>query len=218
MRKVFMALLAVGVMGVACVAGGCAAISALTYKVTGDPKSPAEYKPKNVLTLVLVENYQNPDQYRGTASQLERDIATELTENKVTQIVPVAKLEDLRSEDAVAYRKMDVRAIGKAVGARQVIYVNLVKFSAQTPIGSTEQSGRAEARVRVMDVGTGRTLWPLDNLEGREIHYETKHEEAVDFSSAEAVHDQISQSLADRIARLFYAAAEAENEVGPKSR
>ena len=108
------------------------------------------------------------------------------------------------------------RMAGRAVGARQVIYVNLVKFSTAAPIGSSELAGGAEALVRVIDVNTGHTLWPQDNSAGREIKYETKHEEAVDFTRQSEVQDQISALLADHIARLFYAAPEPEHEVGPK--
>jgi len=196
---------------------GCAAISAVTYKVAGDPKVPAEYKPANQPTLVLVENFQNPDQYRESASELERDIVGELKNNHVTQVIRVEKLEDLRSADAAAYRKMRIDQVGRALGAKQVIYVNLTKFSAHPPLGSPEMSGEAEALVRVIDVESGRTLWPQDTSAGRDIKYETKHEEAVDFSNTSAVQDQMSAALADKIARLFYAAAEPENDVAPKN-
>jgi len=207
-------LTALAVVGVV---SGCAAISAVTYKVAGDPKTPAEYKPAKVPTLVLVENYQNPAQYRSSASEMERDIAIELRNNKVTQVIDVEKLEDLRSGDGAAYRKMRIDEVGKAVGAKQVIYVNLMKFSAATPIGSGEMSGIAEGLVRVIDVETGRTLWPTDSSAGRDVKYETKHEEAVDFSNHSAVQDQMSAALGDKIARLFYAAADPENDVAPKN-
>jgi hypothetical protein len=196
---------------------GCGGLSAVAYKVVGDPKTPAEYKPAaDKATLVLVENFKNPDQYRVESTLLERDIAAKLRENKAAKVVPGEKLEDLRSADGAGYRKMKVNEVGKAVGAKQVIYVNLSKFSTESAIGSTEMAGKAEALVRVIDVESGRVLWPSDNSAGREVKYETKHEEAVDFSDHGAVQEQISQSLGERIARLFYAAAEAENGVGPK--
>jgi hypothetical protein len=213
MPKMLRALAAMVLAGVLC---GCGGLSALTYKVAGDPKNPAEYKPGSKPILVLVENFQNPDQYRQVSTLLERDIAGQLRENKAAQVVATEKLEDLRSGDAAGYRKMKIDDVGRAVGARQVIYVNLVKFSTDAPIGSTEMAGKAEALVRVIDVGTGRALWPPDSAAGREVKYETKHEEAVDFSNRGAVQEQMSQSLADRIARLFYSAPEAENGVGPK--
>src|SRR4051812_34333369 len=162
-------LKALAVMGLVSVVSGCAAISAVTYKVAGDPKTPAEFKPANVPTLVLGENFQNPDQYRQASTQIERDIAGDLLANKVTQGVAVEKIEDLRSADGPAYRKMRIDEVGKAVGAKQVIYVNLVKFNALTPIGSGEMSGLAEGMVRVIDVETGRTLWPSDTSAGRDI-------------------------------------------------
>jgi hypothetical protein len=211
------ALKAMAVVVLGGVVSGCAAISAVTYKVTGDPKVPAEYKPVNQPTLVLVENYQNPDQYRSAATELERDIGLELKNNKVTQVIDEEKLENLRSGDEAAYRKMRVAEVGKAVGAKQVIYVNLVKFNALTPIGSGEMSGLCEGLVKVIDVETGRTLWPTDTSAGRDVKYETKHEEAVDFSSQSAVQEQMASAMGDKIARLFYASNEPENDVAPKN-
>ena len=209
-------LKAVAVVVLVGVVSGCAAISAVTYKVAGDPKTPAEYKPANKPTLVLVENYQNPDQYRVAATELERDIGLELKNNKVTEVIDEEKLEDLRSGDGAGYRKMRVAEVGKAVGAKQVIYVNLVKFNSLTPIGSGEMSGLCEGLVKVIDVETGRTLWPTDTSAGHAVKYETKHEEAVDFSSQSAVQGQMASAMADKIARLFYASAEHENDVAPK--
>ena len=214
MLSVMKALVLAGLVGTV---SGCAAIGAVAYKVAGDVRIPAEYKPADKPTLVLVENYQNPDQYRTAATQMERDIGEELKKNKVTQVIPVEKLEILRSGDVAAYRKMRIDEVGKAVGAKQVIYVNLVKFNAATPIGSGDMSGLCEGLVRVIDVETGRTLWPTDTSAGRAVKYETKHEEAVDFTSHSAVQDQMSSAMADRIARLFYAAMQWENDVAPKN-
>lgn len=214
MRGFIKALLTTALIGLI---SGCNIVSAVAYKVSGAPKEPAEYKPENRLTLVLVEHYENPDQYHGSAVQLERQISNELAENKAVPLVPGEKLEVLRSNDVAAYRKLSIDQVGKALGAKQVIYVNLVKFTADTPIGGSELAGLAEARVRIIDVDTGRKLWPADSSEGREIKYETKHEEAVNFESRPEVQDQLSQSLAGKIARLFYAAPEAEADVAPKS-
>ena len=217
MHKEFLSAVVSVAAVVACVSG-CSIISAVTYKAVGDPKVPAEYKPAaNKPTLVLVENYHNPDQYRDAAKELERDISAALVENKVTKVIPVEKIETLRSADAAAYRKMRIDEVGKAVGAEQVIYVNLVKFSATAPIGSNDLGGLAEALVRVIDVESGHPLWPSDSSLGRDVKYETKHEEAVDFSDHSAVQDQMSAALADKIARLFYAAAEPENSTAPKN-
>lgn len=197
-------------------AGGCNAVGAIAYKAVGDPKNPAEFKPAQKPTLILVENFQNPDLYHAPSLQVARDVEQELSENKVAPVVSREKLDDLRTNDAAAYHKMNIPAVGRAAGAKQVIYVNLVKFSAEPPLGGSEMSGLAEARVKVIDAESGRTLWPPDSSEGREVRYETRHEEAVDFSSRPAVQEQISHGIATKIARLFYAAAEPENEVSPK--
>src|SRR5258708_30976032 len=90
---------------------GCVAASALLYKTTGVPKIPAQYTLHKVPTLVLVENFENPDLYAVQSERVARDVTYELSENKVCPTVPPQKLADLISTNAPAFRKIDIPTI-----------------------------------------------------------------------------------------------------------
>src|SRR5579863_2802357 len=148
-------------------ATGCNVMGIGGYLAGAGMKSPPEYKLLNRPTLVLVENFENPDLYAAPSERISRGISDSLTENKIASFIDLTKINDLKTSDASDYHKMDIPAIGRAVGAKQIIYVNLVKFTADAPIGGDRLRGQAEAQVRVIDSESGRTLWPLDSSGGR---------------------------------------------------
>jgi len=183
---------------------GCNIMGLGGYVASGSMKSPPEYKLENRRTLVLVENFENPDLYAVQGERIGRTIGGELTDNKVASFVEPAKVDDLKTSNAADFRKMDIPAVGRAVGAKQVIYVNLVKFSTDSPIGDQRFVGRAEARVKVIDAETGHTLWPLDSSSGRVVQLQTKYDPDVDDTKAAVMQDQVCQNLAVKIANLFH--------------
>jgi hypothetical protein len=195
---------------------GCNMIGAMTNKMAGEQKTPAAYKLAKTSTLVFVESYQNPDLFNVQSQQLSANVIAILTDNKVAPVVPTAKLDELRAKDPAAFARMDIPSIARAVEAKQVIYVNLVQFKTDFPIGGTQFSGQCEARVKLFDTETGRVLWPPDSSEGRQIQYESKPEEDVDPRNLNAVQDQMCHHMAARISELFYDAVPDEPDTsGP---
>ena len=183
---------------------GCNVIGAIGNKMAGEQKAPALYKLPKTDTLVFVESFQNPDLYAVQAQQLMQGINEKLTENKAATVVSPSKVDDLRTKDRTAFSRMDIPSIARAVGAKQVIYVNIVKFHTEIPIAGTQYSGEGDVRVKVFDAETGRMLWPPDTSAGREIRYENKPEEDVDPRNPGAVQDQIIRHLSARVGEIFY--------------
>lgn len=185
-------------------AAGCGAVGALAYVASPPPKDPAEYKLDKTPTVVFAENYDNPAQFEVYAERLERQITGQLTDNKAGKLVEAAKLDELKTGQRQEFRKLDIPGVGRALGADRVIYINLTQFSVNLPIGGQSLAGRAEARVKVVEVSTGKTLWPLDSSTGREIKVETTYQPDSDGNTPTGIEDQLSQKLGDQIARLFY--------------
>lgn len=191
---------------------GCNVAGVIGYAAGGVMKIPPEYKLENRPTLVLVENYENPDLYALPADRLERGVADDLTDGKVAKFVASQKVTDLKSTDPSDYHKMDIPELGRAVGAKQVVYVNLVQFSVDAPAGGERFVGKAEVHVKVVDSENGRTLWPPDSSGGRVIKYETKPTEDVDATKFGLVEDQLCQSVTQKIARLFLETTQEEQD------
>lgn len=183
---------------------GCAAVGAIAYVATPPPHDPAEYKLDKTPTVVLAENFQNPSEFEVYAERLERLITDQLTESKAGKLIEAEKVDELKNGDKQSFQKMNIPGVGRALGAGRVIYIDLVQFSINLPIGGQTLAGRAEAHVKVVEVATGKTLWPLDSSTGRMIKAETKYEQDANGNTPAGIEDQLSQKLSDQIARLFY--------------
>src|SRR4051794_38460402 len=157
----FACLLAMGAFS-----AGCEAVSAVSYKVRGPDFVDAQYKLDSVPTVVMVENYQDPVSVIGDSEQLARYIEADLKEaGKKKPLVPLissTKIYDLRSNEPVLYQKLKITEIGKSVGAKQVIYVELVSSNVQQMIGGDTLRGVAAARVKIVDCSNGTTKWPQE--------------------------------------------------------
>jgi hypothetical protein len=183
------------------VMAGCIAAGAIAYKLTPPPAMPAEYKPTKQTTLVLVENYQNPDLFEVESERLERDIGYAFTEQKLFPVVPLQKLLELKASSSEAFSKMDIPSVARSLGAKQVVYVELQQFSVDLPLASETMRGSARAVVKVVDAETGRTLWPRDSSVGHELKYQTT---VTSEGSRAAVQEKLYQHLSDQVAKLFY--------------
>src|SRR2546426_898908 len=77
--------------------------------------------------------------------------------------VPLKSPDDLyqlRAADPIKFRKMTIPSVGKAVGAKQVLYVNLTQSRVDLTPGTEMLKGRIGVLVRVVDVTSGVTRWP----------------------------------------------------------
>lgn len=194
-------LLCAGIL--ACSVSGCVALGAIASKVAPAPTVDAEYKPAKKPTLVFVESYENPDLYEVESDRIARDISFEFTEHKTFPVIPPQKLIELKAAKGSDFSKMDLASIARAVGADQVIYVNLLKFTADPPTGSETVQGESEATVKLIDARTGKPLFPRDSSVGRDISYKTPAL-SDEGTTRDAVQQQLYKHLSDDVSHLFY--------------
>jgi hypothetical protein len=184
-------------------ASGCNAAGALWYKVAGAPPVPAKYEPIKQPTLVLVENYRNPALTEFDADRVARAVNDDLKKNDVAPLIDHDQLLALRDADPDKFRSMTIPSVGRAVGAKQVIYVDLIESEVQGDASRGVVRGKTAARVRVVDVETGQTLWPVDAQAGAQVGSKVPYAELTE-SSANEVHDVMLTSLSEQIGRLFH--------------
>jgi hypothetical protein len=200
-----------GILRIACICsmllavGGCNVAGALWYKVAGPPKVPAKYKPdKKAPLLVLAENLRTPSASSADADMLARYVGEELAANKVAPIVDLDKLRALRDERGNGFAKLSVTAIGRNVGAQQVLYIQVTRNLIKPFAGDNSYTGDATAVVKLIDARTGDTLWPRDVGDGHEVS--TTSSVGLDRASSETdVRQHMYRDLAYEIGRLFYA-------------
>lgn len=182
---------------------GCNVVGALAYKTVGPPEVPAKYTLAQEPTLILVENYANPSANPLECEQLGRYVAEQIKTFNLAPLIEADALSRLRDKDPAAYAHMSTPAIGRAVGARQVIYVDLLKSEIESHGGGILKA-EAAVRVRVIDVEAGQVCWPLELSEGYPLDFATPLLRSTE-SQAPAARDQMLRGMAHAIGKLFRA-------------
>ena len=189
---------------------GCDVLGVAAYKLHGPVNVPAKYVPEKKPMLVLVENYQHQSSVNPHAELLAQMLVKELELHKIAPLVPLEKLQTLRDEKPDQFRTMSTSAIGRELGASQVLYVQLQR-SDVTPLagaagGRDSLAGQTAATVKVVDVATGDTLWPggAGSEAGHPVAASTQLGNQSGSGTAQDVRQRLYAQLSDEIARLFY--------------
>jgi hypothetical protein len=190
------ALLAVAL----CAAGGCNTID----NWMGPEPTKAMYKPKKDLMVIMVENPQHEGRLDTVSDELATDLTQLVKQNKVAPVVPYAKLMEFRTRHSEEYPTMAIPTVGRAVDAKQVLYVNLKEAHVDVSPGTDYYSIKLDVRIKLVDVTTGETVWPQGTHDG----YPIKAEEPVVVRTQEASGPAVVQSaalenLAEDIANCF---------------
>jgi hypothetical protein len=171
-------------------------------KLLSQKRVPATYQPAREPMLVMVENFGNPSISRFDADQLVRQVHYDLARHRVAPLVEPAELQRLRDQRTDDFRMLSTAAIGRDVGARQVLYIDLVEANLAQAIGSDLARGQMSVLVRIIDVETGESRWP-DTAEGYPIHLETPPLRLASSHDEMAVRQRMSELMSGRIVRLF---------------
>lgn len=182
--------------------GGCNVAGAVQYAAMGPPATPAMYKLNKVPTLVLVENYEAPSAAALDSDRLAMLLSRELQTHRVAPVVDPAALAALREQKPRDFGSMRISEIGQAVGAEQVIYINLIRSDVEQTAGLLKAT--LSARVKVIDAKTGRLLWPQDSAEGYPVGHETPMIRPEETVTAETVRAKMIDTIALKIGRMFY--------------
>jgi hypothetical protein len=117
-------------------------------------------------------------------------------------VIAPEKLQELRDARPAEYGKMSITAIGRHVGAAQIVYVQLLSSDVTPIVGGEGFIGEASANVKVVHVETGHTLWPTDQTDGYAIAVSSKSPQSRAPTAADVRRD-LNAKLTDEISRLF---------------
>jgi hypothetical protein len=187
-------------LGLTC---GCQIVGAVAGKALGPTKVKPEYAFPQEPMLVLAEAYGRANELQPAADELANELADELRQHKVAPLVPGDRLLALRSERPDEFNQMKIPDVGRALGAAQVLYVDLKQCEVDGVPGADVIYGRIEAKVRIVDVATGQTKWP-NTGDGHVLRSDTEYVRKEAHQTPLAVRNQMLQDLAAAIARLFY--------------
>ena len=187
-----------------CVSTGCNTFGVVANDIAGTPEVAAKWQPASQPTLVLVENYNLTPDGDVECDRVGHYVMQDLSQNNVVPLVDYAKVTALRDDDPASYAKMSVAAIGRQVGATQIIYVNIREMSSDTVLGTNTVKWTAAANVTVVDAKTGRSLWPTDLAGGHPIAAETQYDEIDPHHDELLARDELDRNLAGQIGDLFH--------------
>lgn len=189
---------------IAAALGGCQAIGVVADKMV-PPTVEAQYElGKTTQVLIIAENFRVPTQSVSDSDRVAQLVGEELTIEKATLIVSPEKLALVRDMKPEAYAKMSVVELGKAVGAQQVLYIDLGGIGVGAQPGSDVMKGVGSATVKVIDVNTGTIAFPKDVADGLPVSFETALHRATKRATPDAIRSEAVIGLSAKIARLFH--------------
>ncbi len=187
---------------------GCNIIAPLVIILAPDPQVEAAYKLQDRPTVVFV------DDRNGLVSPttLRRLVADRISQDLMLKKV-ITRTISPRDAEAVARQRdshnamLPIDAIGRAVGAEQVIYVEIIEFSDR--IDRYTPRPRGVCRVRVLDVTNRVRLFPApDAAESSQTVEIFMDEIQAELYNSRATRSKIGESLANQLgdmtAKLFY--------------
>lgn len=184
--------------------GGCVLVAAPVAKLIPE-KVPAKYAPAKEPLVVLAENYENPSVANFESEQLASRVADQLKRKlEGGSVISCDEVAKLRNAKGQAVRQMTISAIGQAVGAKQVIYIDIRKCQLEEMPGVGMLKGEMTVQVKVVDSQTGLSRWPSGASEGVPLSVDTPYFERATGVDEMHVRQEMCRNLGVRIARLFY--------------
>jgi hypothetical protein len=198
----------------------CGVPGVIAYKVLGpDDVKPLYTPPPTEPILIFAENYDNPSIGSYESEEIARVVAQAFKEHKVAPVVDPDALHNLLTAQAHAPAtnptSRSISAIGRKLGATHVLYIDVQECRTESLGGTKLLRGLMSVRVRLVDVATGKTLYPLDTGDGTPLSAKTPYTEIKQGVTEQSIRQQLCQTLGEQIARLFY--PYKPDEVEPQS-
>ena len=188
---------------------GCNIVAPIVVATAPEPTVPAQYELEDRPTLVFVDDRDGVLVPAGLADV----IADRASEQLMLQEIITSAIRP-RDATAVARTKdrannlMPIDSIGEAVGAEQVIYVEIASLSEAA--ADEQLAPVATARVKVLDIVSKKRVFPAEGVAAFDYHTVNAKIGQVDeemyrtASTRRKVRETMALQLGDEIARLFY--------------
>lgn len=190
--------------------GSCNIVGPAAYIIGGQPKVEAQYALSDRPTVVFVDDPENILPDRSLRRLIGDKVSQELMVRELitTTISPADALAVARRDRFG--QKMPIDAIGRAVGAEQVVFIDMVSFSL-TPDNVTPRPVGA-CQVKVIDVTNRERLFPTADggfrgASGYPVQVAMRQislERYRTTSSRRSIREQLANEIADQITKVFY--------------
>ena len=184
---------------------GCIQFAALWTNLTGGDVISPEFTMTKKPLLILFDDRNETVTHPRAIRRAHKEISDRFIQYVVNKIViPFNDWQRLQQAER-KYDKMSIREIGERLGADQVLYVRVSRFTVKAEAGAPLFKGEFMARVKVLS--TDRTeevrLWPRDPA-GRRIAVTTPPTSMGGEKSSGDFADELGTKMGKAIAELFY--------------
>jgi hypothetical protein len=184
---------------------GCIQFASAWANITGGDVIEPEYKLGQGPLLILIEDPRGDVSDPRAMRELHATISDIFVEFKVNhRVVPWEQRERLERAEK-EYSKLSIREIGEKLGAEQVLYVRVEKFSLQSEPGAPIFKGEFITRVKVLDTKQEKDVrqWPREPS-GRRISVTTPAISSEGDKSASDVAKELAIKMGQAITEMFY--------------
>ncbi len=185
----------------------CNIASTVAYVTAPNPVTEAEYELKDTSTVIFIDdrrNWVSPVRLR----RIIGDTASEglLKEEIVTDVISPRDATAAARQLDRGPRPIGIDRVGEMVGAKQIIYVEMVGFSLSQDGLSPEPY--AACRVRVIDLDEQKRLYPpVDESNSRLVEVSlpgTKSQGMTDSRQRQKLGELLAMETGKQVAMLFY--------------
>ena len=196
----------IALAGAIALSAGCAAMAWTAAQFQPAPKVDAVYDlPHGKTVLVFVDDPTQAINYEPIKPELTSRINADLEQAKLVKAtIPYARLTELSIAEP-NFNRLAISQIGKKLGADQVLYVKIERFSLKDPGMENLWHGQFEVSVRVVDVADEKLAWPTDRPTGYPVEaIETPLIPESSSSFGLELARRMADRMADRVTKLFY--------------
>ncbi len=183
---------------------GCQIPGFLAATMLPVPKIPAMYTAPDQPTVVVIDDPNRLLPSSAESGLIAARIGEDLKTNKaITKMLSPTVVEELRLSDP-NFAGLPIDKIGQRVGASQVIYVLIDRFSLVAEPSVYRPT--ISARVKVVDVATGKRTFPMDNPGGYPITSQMvyRSQQSNVLGTESVLSRKVSNKLGEEIALLFF--------------
>ncbi|MFQ5429487.1 MAG: hypothetical protein ACE5E1_04175 [Phycisphaerae bacterium] len=193
-------------LGIISVCGGCQEMAILWANIQGGETIDAEFTLTKQPLLILIDDREGLVTQPRALRELHATIAENFIKFDVNnRVIPARELQRLRQKSERKYDRMTIREVGEKLGADQVLYVRIKRFTVAAEPGAPLFKGEFAARVKV--ISTARQsdvrLWPSEQS-GRLCSASTNPRAMDGEKTAADIGAELGIRLGQEIAGLFF--------------
>lgn len=184
---------------------GCQGLAGLWVGLAGGNLIEAEYEmPKGPLLILFDDRGGRVDQPKAIR-EAHRKISDLFAEKDVnTKVIDFPQIQRFMQHEE-DYDKLTIREIGEKLGAENVLYIAVEKFTLNQEPGAPIFQGLFEVRCKVVSTDRERDVreWPSSPA-GRRVTVQTDPTTNDGDISPGQVADELGNKLGEKVAKLFY--------------